>query len=124
MPSPSNDIDIVRQHVEDLFTAHAREHELEQRALIIAREGTEKALERALAAMDKRLEGMNEFRATISDISSKTVSRAEWTTAHQALSDKTEERFRALERLVYMATGGVMLMGVVVNLIMYFIKGR
>ncbi len=124
MANPSNDIDILRQHVEDLFAAHAREHALEQRALILARENADTALERALLSMDKRLEGMNEFRATISDISGKTVSRVEWNTAHQSLSDKTEDRFRALERLVYMATGGVLLMGVVVNLIMYFIKGR
>lgn len=34
----------------------------------------------ALDAMDKRLDGMNEFRKTVEDLSAKTLTRAEaWT---------------------------------------------
>jgi len=119
-----DDIHILRQHVEDLFAAHASIHDLEGKALILARETAERNLERALTSMDKRLEGMNEFRASLSDITGRAVTRDEYNTAHHALDEKYDSRVRALERMIYMATGGVLLAGMVVNLILYFVTKK
>jgi hypothetical protein len=124
MPTPGNDIDILRQHIEDLFIAHAQIHALEEKALILAREGAERNLQRALDAMEKRLEGMNEFRSSLSDITSNAVSRDEYNTAHHALDEKYDSRVRSLERMIYMATGGVLLAGMVVNLVLYFVTKK
>jgi hypothetical protein len=119
-----DDIQVLRQHVEDLFAAHAIVHNLEDKALALARETAEKNLDRALASMDRRLEGMNEFRSSLTDITSNAVSREEYNSAHKALDEKYDSRTRALERMTYMAMGGVMLAGMVVNLVLYFVTRK
>lgn len=123
MPSP-DDVQLLRQHIEDLFSAHANVHELEGKALILARESAQRSLDNALTSMDKRLEGMNEFRASLSDMSSKAISRDEYMTAHAALDEKYDGRVRALEKMIYIGVGGAMLAGVVVNIILYFLTKK
>lgn len=52
-------------------------HEADLRSITIAREADQRAQEATLAAMNLRLQGMNEFRKTIEDIINKTVTRNE-----------------------------------------------
>jgi hypothetical protein len=48
------------------------------------------AVKAALTSADKRLEGMNEFRKTLSDQAAKFIIRDEYYAAHQALIDKID----------------------------------
>lgn len=47
----------------------------------------DQAVASALAASDKRLDGMNEFRATLADQAASFVNRDEYNVAHKAISD-------------------------------------
>jgi hypothetical protein len=67
-----------------------------QKAIIIARSLHEQTTDRDTAAMNIRLEGMNEFRTQ--------MNRAE---ATYATKDAVATRVSELERLVYMGVGGV-----------------
>lgn len=53
----------------------------------------DRAVEAALTSMNARLDGMNEFRATLRDQATGFVSRAEWQTRISGL----EEKVRSLE---------------------------
>lgn len=59
--------------------AHSREHRM-----------TEEAIDRASAAMDKRLDGMNEFRRQIEDIAARLLPRAEAEAAMSGLRREFE----------------------------------
>ncbi len=56
----------------------------------------DKALTAALISNDKRLDGMNEFRASISDLSRQMLTRSEFETSHNALANKTSGEMRVL----------------------------
>jgi hypothetical protein len=93
-----DEIKVLRQHVEDMFAMHTKVHELEDKALILAKQNADVSLKTALASMDARLEGMNEFRATVSDLVGKAVTRLEYDAAHRALDAKYDDRFLSLEK--------------------------
>jgi hypothetical protein len=76
------------------------------------------------SAINFRLEGMNEFRKQIQDTQDRYLPKAEYVRAHEAveqnlitLRESTETRFRALERLVWMAGGAVTVIMVILNFI-------
>lgn len=50
----------------------------------------DEALKTALAALDKRLEGMNEFRQSLNDQNQLFLTRNEFDTNHQSLIDKID----------------------------------
>ena len=56
------------------------------------------ALSTATTALDKRLDGMNEFRATLRDQSSQFMSRQEYEGKHEALSNRITQLERSSER--------------------------
>jgi hypothetical protein len=70
------------------------------------------SLELARSEMNRRLEGMNEFRAQMNRAEQTYLTRGEWTLANQAVEVKltaatnsAEGRFRSLEKLVYIGVG-------------------
>lgn len=73
------------------------------------------ALDRATSvaseAMNKRLESMNEFRAQLKDQNATFLTRNEYEAKHALLESKIE----SLQRIVYLATGAVLIID-------YFIK--
>jgi hypothetical protein len=73
-------------------------------------------------AINFRLEGMNEFRRQIESTQDRFLPKAEYIRSHEALEavvagirDGMESRFRALERLVWMAGGAVTVITIILN---------
>ncbi len=97
----NRDIDLQRVEIAKLAT----QSEVSDKASTIAR-----------SSLDKRLEGMNEFRQTINDAASHYITRSEIDIG------KTSDdlRFRSLERMVYIGLGGVLLLSIIANLLTYF----
>jgi hypothetical protein len=75
-------LNYTQGHIEDKMVGH-------EKALTVARNELEKQTQAAREDMDKRLDGMNEFRSTLKDQSAGFATRAE----HTAL----EKQVRALE---------------------------
>jgi hypothetical protein len=112
--APESKIDRVASHqdIQSLkelllaqFAAHDREHDLLEKANVIARE-----------EMNRRLDEMNNLRRQIEHVESKFITRDEWSKAHQFLIDQhdiyaknVDARFRTSERLIWMASGAVAL---------------
>jgi hypothetical protein len=78
----------------------------------------------AVTSINYRLEGLNEFRKQLDSMVGGLLSRIEYSNAHQALvaqiaaqREDSEKRFRALERLVWMAAGAVTIIAVLINLL-------
>ncbi len=63
----------------------------------------DKALQKAETASEKRFEGVNEFRATLSDQAAMLLPRAEYNAQHAALVDKVTE---LTDRVSVIETGG------------------
>jgi hypothetical protein len=66
---------------------------LERRAadkenISIAMSAAEKAITKADSALEKRLDGMNEFRASLNDQNAQFLPRAEYGVQHKALDEK------------------------------------
>jgi len=68
----------LKEYFEDKFIASENARVLALEALTIRLDGTEKVTELSRAAMDKRLEGMNEFREALKDQQKNFISRQEF----------------------------------------------
>jgi len=112
---PSND----RVPLRDYIDLRWHDHESVHKADIEARQ-------RALDSMDRRLDGMNEFRETLNDVVNKAVSRDVYDQRHAelerriqqiekdmvrqgALDAANEELRRTRKALAYAITGGVVI---------------
>jgi hypothetical protein len=85
-PSIAQDKSVsLREYFERILVE--RDNVLEQRY-----RDQQTAIQTALTAMDKRLDGMNEFRATLQDQSAKQLTKAEF----QMFKDKVDEDIRIL----------------------------
>jgi hypothetical protein len=83
------------------------------------------SLNNAKASMEKRLEGMNEFRAQLKDQTAGFITRTEYQARHDGLDtksmsrhDQLEARLRGVEKLVWMGLGAV----VMIQIIFHFLK--
>jgi hypothetical protein len=119
------DIQALEKLLTQHFEAHDREHELMDRANVIARE-----------EMNRRLDEMNNLRRQIEQVEAKFFTRTEWEKAHAALVSVVQQnersatlafteygktvdgRFRVTERWVWMASGAVALLA----LLMHWLK--
>ena len=119
-----DDIRALRQHVEDLFAAHYRVHDMEAIARVLAKKNADESLLVALSAMDKRMEAANELRGALSDLSKEAISRTEYSAAYKSLDDKYDSKYNSLSKLVWMGLGAVGIAGGLVNLILYFVTKR
>ena len=86
----------------------------------------ERALQIAEAGMNRRLEGMNEFRKALEDSEKKYITRTEWDAGHSKLTDTVRDldravdrRLRTLERTIWMATGAVGLIAFLMNIFVF-----
>src|SRR5580765_8491755 len=59
--------------------------------IAVALAASEKAIGKAELASERRFEGVNEFRATLSDQASTFLPRAEFAVQHAALSSRIEQ---------------------------------
>lgn len=57
---------------------------------------SEKALEKAHSATEKRFDSVNEFRAALSDQANNMVTRNEYNVRHEALMERTETNSQRL----------------------------
>jgi predicted nucleic acid-binding Zn-ribbon protein len=137
-----HELDVAREEAKNRFesfqSVHVRNHEKEH-------ESEQHAASLAMANMDRRLEGMNEFRQQINDTEARYSTKSDLA-AHAASNEtqlsgikervgacertaikdrgdsldrvSAETRFRALERLVYMASGAI----TVIMIILQFVK--
>lgn len=97
-------IDSLRSSLLDKMAArdaHLDERKEAQEKAVAERlaEKDKRDSERA-ASMEKRLDGMNEFRQTLSDQAATFLSRAAYDDAHKALEDKVEAGDRAISEKV------------------------
>ena len=79
----ANDDVPLRQFLDQRWQDHTAVHQAEG-----------EARDKALASMDKRLDAMNEFRASLNDVVGQTVSRENYETRHSEL----DRRIQAIER--------------------------
>ncbi len=88
--------EVVQAMSDVLWAAHGKEHSDLHESITLARED-----------MARRLEGMNEFRRQITEAESKFVTRTEL--------ESLERQVRQLERLIWMATGGLTVIMFAIN---------
>jgi hypothetical protein len=98
--SLTKELSCFRELEADRWAAHQRVHDIEA----FTREDTKKE-------MNRRLEGMNEFRAEMSATDAKYMARSEYQVAYQAIG----ERVDVLARLVYVGLGIVLLASAVIG---------
>ena len=108
------DIESLRELLEQHFKLHDREHELLEKANVIARE-----------EMNRRLDEMNNLRRQIEQVEAKFITREEWGKGHESIigthesyAKLVDSRFRVVERLIWMASGAVTL----IALLMHWLK--
>lgn len=87
-------VKFLKEMIEDAEKAHDEHQEEITRALDERFRSQEKALATALAANEKRLDGMNEFRSTLSDQSKTFINRLE----HNSLISSTNEKFDSVNK--------------------------
>lgn len=80
-------LQIALDSVNREFHEHLLQVERETQSAFLA---SEKAITKAEASVERRLEGMNEFRAALADSTNKNISRAEHETATKSLTEKID----------------------------------
>jgi hypothetical protein len=103
-----NDGPTLRQHLEKLLEA---ERTLNDQRFSEIRSSTEFARQ----GMEKRLDSMNEFRAALQDSNNKFVSRVEFDTRIESLI----QRIGIAERSIWMASGALALLVLVVPVVIH-----
>ena len=91
----------------------------------------EKALQVAAADMNRRLEGMNQFREENIRDKQTLVPRQEWANAHSELVkrldekvDSVKERLNTLDNFKWMATGIAVAISSLIGLVVHFIFSK
>jgi hypothetical protein len=120
-------IDERQIQLQQSWEAHRREHALLHDSLTLARD-----------EMTRKLETMNEFRRQIEQAELKYVTRSEWSAQHNSLetqarntqtqvteqearslkmdfAETVDKRIRSVEKLVYIASGAVMIIAFLLN---------
>ncbi len=95
------------------WRAHRREHELEARALDVARDLQDRALSLARQDVDRRLEAMNELRDQITSERGEYLTRTNYDVRHETLID----RISILERARANLEGRMWVLGAVVIIV-------
>lgn len=70
----------LRDYLDSMLTEHQRMHEELAKGITVA-----------LQSVDARLQGMNEFRRSISDLVNNTVARSTYEAGHSALEQRVEQ---------------------------------
>lgn len=81
MPETQWTVETLREHVAELMTAEREKNEVRFQAMkestTTALAAAQRAVEKAESAVEKRLEGMNEFRGSLADQARLLMPRAE-----------------------------------------------
>lgn len=91
----------LKEYIDTQLQALERVREMGIAGEDIRYRAIEKATTLASNAMDKRLEGMNEFRNQLKDQAALFLTRVEYEAKYQQLYEKIE----SLQRIVYMGVG-------------------
>lgn len=83
----------------------------QEQAVQAALAAAEKAVVKAELAADKRFESVNEFRGQLTDQANTFISRLEYNANQKAIEQKIE----TLQRLVFMGTGVLLTLEVVLR---------
>ena len=98
-----------------LWEGHHREHEMEQKALEVAR-----------AEIERRLEGMNELRAQITSERGNYIARAEFEAKHEQITQRlgSLETLQAgvLSRLTVVAALAGVAVSVIVSVVLKLVN--
>lgn len=98
-------LDAMDRRYEQRFVAQekavADAFNAQEKAVVAALAAAEKAVDKALASNDKRLEGMNEFRQSLTDLQSNLITRRE----AQALIDAVNQKVDSLKEQAASAVG-------------------
>ena len=82
-------------------------------------------------SLDKRLEGMNEFRAQMKDDAANFLRREEYDSRHESIANDlgrmerssrdfaTREEMTALQRLIWLGLGGVVVLGSLIQVLLF-----
>lgn len=91
----------LREYVDVRFCAFDRSvsdrFKAQEKAVAAAIEAADRAVSKAEVATEKRLEGMNEFRAALSDNSRSLMPRSESEARIGAVSDRLEELIKRID---------------------------
>jgi hypothetical protein len=122
---------IFRKLISQWQVQHLERHKLEQQALSIARNADNMALALAKAEIDRRLEGMNELRAQITDERGRYVLRDMYDEQHAQLRDNVDARLKALENIKSNMEGRLWAIGaaistavVILNVALYYFRAH
>ena len=74
----------------------------------------EKGIEKTECALNKRLEGMNEFRSALKDQNNLFITRIEYDSKHESLVSRIE----LLQRLVYIGVGILLVLEIFLRMVM------
>ncbi len=91
----------LRQVLDERDARYSQRASSQDAAVRTAQETSEKAINKAEIATERRLEGLNELRDMAADQASKLMSRAEFIVQHQATIDKiqlNEDRLGVLQK--------------------------
>lgn len=92
-------VDTLRSHFERVLAERDLRYQ-SQRA------DDKEAVKTALAANDRRLDGMNEFRKSLSDLESTLMPRSESTTRWESVSERVNELKSRVDAMVGENMGG------------------
>jgi DNA anti-recombination protein RmuC len=81
----------------------------QEKSIALALSSSRQAVEKAEAAVDRRLDLLNEFRAQAADESRKYALRE----SVEQTNKNSDERFKKLERLLNMAFGGLFMVSLI-----------
>lgn len=95
--------DTIKTHFDDLRDTDngntEKRFDLAEKAVAAALAAAEKASDKADKATEKRFDGVNEFRQTLSDQAATLLSRVEYTAAHRPLIDRIDALAGRIERI-------------------------
>lgn len=91
MSDPQWTVETLREHFTALLEAERGKNE-------VRFQGTQKAIEKAEASVDRRLEGMNEFRASLADQAGRLMPRAEADNRFSGINEQLKDISSRIDR--------------------------
>jgi hypothetical protein len=121
----SDKVEGLDRLTESKFVTHKTMLDSNAAQVSLALAAAEKAIDKADIATEKRFEGVNEFRATLTDQARTFIGRPEYTTAQKSLNDKLDiaaSRLSRLEGRLAGYTSAAAIIAIVVAIALKFIQ--
>jgi len=94
-----NQITAIKESIEEMDDRNRERFAAAKEQVQLALIASDKAVTKADAATERRFEGVNEFRAALSDQSATLLTRNEYNVAHQNLTDKLARNEHTLSEI-------------------------